>query len=64
MRLPRKSACVFSVESFGTSSAELAPLTETALGIVNRYRAERSRRGESEPGLQAPRFAEAGPAPG
>jgi 3-oxoacyl-[acyl-carrier-protein] synthase-3 len=49
------------VTPLGTSDAELPPLTRTALEIVNGYRAERARRAESEPGLQAPRFAEAGP---
>ncbi len=48
------------VAPLGTSDAELPPLTRTALDIVNAYRAERARRGESEAGLQAPRFAEAG----
>jgi 3-oxoacyl-[acyl-carrier-protein] synthase III len=46
------------VTPLGTSAMELPPLTKTALEMVNGYRADRARRAESEPGLQAPRFAE------
>jgi 3-oxoacyl-[acyl-carrier-protein] synthase-3 len=44
----------------GESPLQLPGPTRTALEMVNEYRAQRARRAESEPGLMAPRFAEAG----
>ncbi len=49
------------VTPLGTSAAALPPCTQSALEIVTGYRALAARRAESEPGLKAPRFAEAGP---
>jgi 3-oxoacyl-[acyl-carrier-protein] synthase-3 len=46
------------VTPLGASTMELPPCDRTALEMVNEYRAHRSRRAESEPGLMAPRFAE------
>ncbi|MCC7259269.1 MAG: ketoacyl-ACP synthase III [Gammaproteobacteria bacterium] len=51
------------VTPLGTSPAELPPVTRSALEIVNGYRALAARRAESEPGLQAPVFAESRPGP-
>ncbi len=46
------------VTPLGTSAAALRPLERTALELVNEFRAHRSRREQSEPGMMAPRFAE------
>ncbi len=43
----------------GTSARELPPLTETALEMVNRIRANQDPHGRSREGLMAPTFAEA-----
>ncbi len=48
------------VTPLGTSALELPPARQSALEIVNEIRAQRARRPESEHGLLAPRFAEAG----
>ena len=42
-----------------TSNAELPPCTRTALEMVNDIRARKHAHDTSEPGLMAPRFAEA-----
>jgi 3-oxoacyl-[acyl-carrier-protein] synthase-3 len=47
------------VTPLGTSPLELPPNPASALELVNEIRSHRVRRAESEPGLLAPRFAEA-----
>lgn len=47
------------VTPLATSSMSLPPTEQTALEIVNAFRAQRSRRGESQHGLMAPQFVEA-----
>jgi 3-oxoacyl-[acyl-carrier-protein] synthase III len=46
------------VTPLGTSDAELAPCTQTALELVEHVRANQNPRGPSFPGLMAPVFAE------
>jgi 3-oxoacyl-[acyl-carrier-protein] synthase-3 len=48
------------VTPLGESPMQLPPPERSALDMVNAYRAERSRRAESQAGLMAPRFVEAG----